>query len=192
MIKALLLSKDNFDDFSETEILKKQIEISISWDRIEQGLRENSFWYFLNDKDEYGTRIDMLFKLHASSFGTSNLNPRAKYYPFLVFFNHLKNSSDVEAAIKRIWDGIERLYSEFREWYANLEKYHIVGYLIASGVKIDEIFKLTRNKRKSEAIQSIIDRTESIIGPHDLEAISDISYDDSRDKPKIKKTFTSF
>src|SRR5699024_8945403 len=134
----------------EDEIFKKQIEISISWDRIEQGLRDNSFWYFLNDSDEYGTRIDMLFKLQASSFDKDNLNSRAKYYPFLVFSNHLKKSNNIEEAVKEVWDGIERLYSEFREWYLDLNKYHIIGYLISSGVGIEEIFTLTRNKRKSE------------------------------------------
>ena len=182
LIKALLLSKDNFVDLSEDEILKKQIEMSISWDRIEQGLHDNSFWYFLNDSDEYGTRIDMLFKLHALSFDNTNLNPKAKYYSFLVFSNYLKNSSDFENAVKEIWDGIERLYSEFREWYSDLDKYHIIGYLIESGVKIDDIFKLTRNKRKSAVKQAIIEKTENTIGYHDKETISKIASIYSSDK----------
>lgn len=192
LIKALLLSKDNFVDLSEDEILKKQIEMSISWDRIEQGLHDNSFWYFLNDSDEYGTRIDMLFKFHALSFDNTNLNPKAKYYSFLVFSNYLKNSSDFENAVKEIWDGIERLYSEFREWYSDLDKYHIIGYLIESGVKIDDIFKLTRNKRKSAVKQAIIEKTENTIGYHDKETISKISYDNSNDRKKIKKLLLLF
>ena len=42
LIKALLMSKENF----ERGINKRQIEISTAWDRIEQGLRDNSFWVF--------------------------------------------------------------------------------------------------------------------------------------------------
>lgn len=134
----------------------------------------------------------MLFKLHALSFDNTNLNPKAKYYSFLVFSNYLKNSSDFENAVKEIWDGIERLYSEFREWYSDLDKYHIIGYLIESGVKIDDIFKLTRNKRKSAVKQSIIEKTENTIGYHDKETISKISYDNSNDRKKIKKLLLLF
>src|SRR5690554_2645571 len=46
LIKALLLNKDNFSG----DIYKHQTEISVAWDRIEQGLRDNSFWYFLNEE----------------------------------------------------------------------------------------------------------------------------------------------
>ena len=48
LIKALLLNKDNFS----TDINKRQTEISVAWDRIEQGLRNDSFWYFLNEENK--------------------------------------------------------------------------------------------------------------------------------------------
>jgi uncharacterized protein with ParB-like and HNH nuclease domain len=64
LIKALLLNKDNFNEDS----YKRQTEISIAWDRIEQGLHDDSFWYFLNEKEQSGTRIDMLFELLAEEY----------------------------------------------------------------------------------------------------------------------------
>lgn len=48
LIKALLLNKDNF----VTDINKRQTEISIAWDRIEQGLREDSFGTSLMKKNK--------------------------------------------------------------------------------------------------------------------------------------------
>lgn len=196
LIKALLLNKDNFQSSSVQEVIKKQIEISISWDRIEQGLRDDSFWYFLNDSDDYGTRIDMLFKLLAEDsldeLDEVGLNSKAKYFPFLVFSNLLQDRYDKEKAVEKIWDRIEKLYSEFREWYRDLEKFHIIGYLIASGIRIEEIFELTRHKRKSAVIQEIISKAENIIGDRDKESLERLSYDDSRDKKKIKKLLLMF
>ena len=61
LIKALLLNRDNFSE----DINKRQTEISVAWDRIEQGLRDDSFWFFLNEKEQSVTRIDMLFELLA-------------------------------------------------------------------------------------------------------------------------------
>lgn len=62
LIKALLLNKDNF----KSNINKNQVEISVAWDRIEQSLQNNSFWYFLNEEEQSGTRIDMIFELLAN------------------------------------------------------------------------------------------------------------------------------
>ena len=61
LIKALIMNKENFSKDSE----KKQTEISISWDRIEQSLQDEAFWYFLSKKGQYKTRIDMIFDLIA-------------------------------------------------------------------------------------------------------------------------------
>lgn len=171
LIKALLLNKDNFHN----DISKRQVEISLAWDRIEQGLRDDSFWYFLNEKEQSGTRIDMLFELLANEKNTNLPIPIAKnqnYFPFLVFSESLKISSDKEVFVKELWVEIEKLYAEFQEWYSDLNKYHIIGYLIASGVKVSDIFILTRGKRKSAVMKSLLQKTKSVTGRYDLWSIS--------------------
>lgn len=156
LIKALLLNKDNFD----TDANKRQTEISIAWDRIEQGLRDDSFWYFLNEKEQSGTRIDMLFDLLAKDYNTNAKNPistNQNYFPFLVFSATLKNAKGSETEfINALWGDVEKLYAEFRDWYNDLNKYHIIGYLIATGTTITEIFSLTRGKRKSEVATALL------------------------------------
>jgi len=37
-----IIFKDNFSK----DIYKRQAEISVAWDRIEQNLRDDSFWFF--------------------------------------------------------------------------------------------------------------------------------------------------
>lgn len=156
LIKALLLNKDNFD----TSANKRQTEISLAWDRIEQGLRDDSFWYFLNEKEQSGTRIDMLFDLLAKDYNNNTKNPIStsqNYFPFLVFSAALKNAKGSETDfVNYLWSDVEKLYAEFRDWYNDLNKYHIIGYLIATGTTITEIFSLTRGKRKSEVATALL------------------------------------
>lgn len=193
LIKALILNKDNFTE----DMSKRQIEISLAWDKIEQGLRDDSFWYFLNEKEHSGTRIDMLFELLANEFNAVSPNPidsEQNYFPFLVFsaaLNELDDKKEKEEFIKHLWRKVEKLYAEFRDWYSDLNKYHIIGYLIATGVKISEIFTLTREKRKSAVTKDLLDRARKTIpGKIDESALSDITY--GRDNPKIKKMLLLF
>lgn len=188
LIKALLLNKDNFS----ADINKRQTEISVAWDRIEQGLRDDSFWYFLNEKEQSGTRIDMLFELLANEQNAKFPTPihtKQNYFPFLVFSAVLNSALNKEDFVKALWDEVEKLYAEFRDWYADLNKHHIIGYLISSGVKIAEIFAITRGKRKSAVMKALLGKAKVVTGKYDL---SNLSYDTSSDRQKIRKLLLLF
>ncbi len=188
LIKALLLNKSNFS----TDINKRQTEISVAWDRIEQSLRDDSFWYFLNEKEQSGTRIDMLFELLANEQNAKLPSPipiNQNYFPFLVFSAALNITQDSETFVKALWSEVEKLYAEIRDWYADLNKYHIIGYLISSGVKISEIFALTRGKRKSDVMKALLEKAERVTGKYDLSAIT---YDNAKERVKIRKLLLLF
>ena len=189
LIKALLLNKDNFSN----DIYKRQTEISVAWDRIEQGLRDDSFWYFLNEKERSGTRIDLLFELLASEKNAKLTNPidtKQNYFSFLVFSTMMKETPYKEEFVKTLWDDVEKLYAEFRDWYADLDKYHIIGYLISSGVNISDILKLTRGKRKSDIMKALIDKAKDVTGKYD--DLPNISYDTPSDRRRIRKLLLLF
>jgi len=189
LIKALLLNKDNFGADPDN----RQIEMSLAWDRIEQGLHDNSFWYFLNEQEQSGTRIDLIFELLANEMNLllpTTIPLDQNYYPFLVFSNALYAADDKETFVKELWGDVEKLFSEFCEWYTDLEKYHIIGYLIATGVKIADIFILTRNKRKSEAIKSLLDRARKTTSKIDKDSLEKISY--GADNQRIRKLLLLF
>ncbi len=189
LIKALLLNKDNFSN----DINNRQTEISIAWDRIEQGLRDDSFWYFLNEKEQSGTRIDMLFELLANEYNaklSTKIPVNQKYFPFSVFSASLNASTDKEGFVKALWGEVEKLYADFREWYADLEKYHIIGYLIATGVKIADVFALTRGKRKSTVMKDLLEKVRRVTGKTDKDALNKISY--GTDNQRIRKLLLLF
>jgi len=178
LIKALLLNKDNFS--TNTDIHKRQIEISIAWDKIEQGLRDDSFWYFLNEKEQSGTRIDMLFELLANQYNKELpdlVSANQNYFSFLVFLARMKTADNKEELVKTLWDEVEKLYAEFHDWYNDLNKYHIIGYLISSGVEIADIFMLTRNKRKGSVIKALLEKAKMATGRYDQ--LSTIAYENN-------------
>lgn len=184
LIKALLLNKDNF---SADTYKRRQIEMSVAWDRIEQGLRDDSFWYFLNEKEQSDTRIDMLFDLLANEQNaelTTPIDTKQNYFPFFVFSTVLNSDSNKEDFVMSLWDKVEKLYAEFHDWYSDLDKYHILGYLISSGVKIAEIFALTRGKRKRAVMKALLEKAKLVTGEYEL---VNISYDNSNDRKKIRK-----
>lgn len=181
LIKALMLSKDNFEgkDLSVEDVNKRQIEISLSWDRIEQGLQNDSLWYFLNQTEHDGTRIDMLFELLAKEQNKTLENPinlNEKLFPFLVFLVALKNSADKMEYIENLWQKVEKLYAEFFDWYDDLNKYHLIGYLIAAGVSVAEIFNLTRGKRKSKIQADLLVRARKTVGSTGIKELEKVAY----------------
>jgi hypothetical protein len=182
LIKALLFNKDNFSENRN----KRQAEISLAWDRIEQGLHEDSFWCFLNKPEQSGTRIDVLFELLAKDYNIKRklqILANQNYFSFLVFLAVINMEADKEQFVMRLWGEVEKLYSEFRDWYADLDKYHIIGYLIAAGVNIDEIFNITNGKRKSAITKDLLDRARRTIpGGLDKDTLVSCQYDYNREK----------
>ncbi|MDV0445755.1 hypothetical protein MmiAt1_13500 [Methanimicrococcus sp. At1] len=185
LIKALLLNRDNFTEKN----VNTQIEISRSWDRIEQGLYNDSFWYFLNENDPNGTRIDMLFEVLAERQNDKSNNPILKqnYFAFLVFSSILNETNDKAQFVEKLWEEVEKLYFEFQDWYDDLDKYHIIGYLVASGIRVSEILNLTKGKRKSDGKKELLNKTKHTLEKY--EPLSEISYEDKNVVKKILLLF---
>lgn len=181
LIKALLMSKENFP--SGYDINKRQIEISTTWDNIEHGLRDSLFWYFLNQTENSGTRIDMLFELLADEYNTEHANKIQKatndYYSFLVFAEKQKNE---ENFVDNVWNDVNALYSELRSWYEDLDKYHIIGFLISCGITIQAIRRETRGLRKSHVHKKLIELTQKAVGTIEWDALEYTGRSDNKNK----------
>lgn len=177
LIKALLLNKDNF----ESDIYKRQIEISLAWDRIEQGLHKDSFWYFLNEAERSGTRIDLLFDMLAEDYNKElpvSQEKGQENFPFLVFYAALEGAENRQQFVAGLWSKVERLNDDLWEWYEDLDRYHIIGYLISTGTSISRIRSLTSGKRKSDVTKALL--KEAWIKYEDLEKLSLDAYESKR------------
>lgn len=182
LIKALLMDRSHFKN-DENYVYKKKLEISVEWDRIEQGLQNESLWCFLNEPKTSGTRIDLIFNLLKEKYrGDFVVDEGQSYSTFLIFDNALKNyDSDKEKFVYKLWGDVKAIYSAFCNWYADLNKYHIIGYLISTGISIKEIFKLVGGKRKSEAIKLLIAKTHDGLKLKNFD-LKQLNYDDNKTK----------
>lgn len=159
LIKALFLKQDNFTQNGavlrqENEIYKRQLEISSEWDRIEQSLREDHFWMFLTNDEAYDTRIDFIFNLLAKEKNSSLQEPirdiNNKYFPFLVFDKYFKEEKgqSTEKLLDDLWEQTCRYHAIFKEWYRDNKLYHLIGYLVATGVAARRIKDETVGMKK--------------------------------------------
>lgn len=189
LIKALIFNKDNFAKNAERELQ----ELSLSWDRIERDLQKDTLWYFLTEDDsrEYETRIDLIFDLLSSKYNeklpeamriTVPVSPLHYNRTFLIFYAAYKNAPDKGKFVSDLWDEVTKTYERFMEWYYDLNKYHIIGFLINSGTKIDRIFQLSDGKRKSEIYSSLVEETKAHIKLESIDRLKQMTYDDSKKK----------
>lgn len=124
LIKAYFIN--NLKD-SNLDIQKlQQNELATEWDYIEKELHDPRFWYFLNndiDKDRYETRIDFLFEILVEP------PPKGsdKLYTYRKFTQSAKTGLD--------WNNVRLCFYQLHEWYEDNDYYHMIGYLIYTGIK---------------------------------------------------------
>ena len=126
LIKALFLNVRNFPkECSENEIITKQIEISKEWDEIEYALQNDEFFKFLT-KNDYPTRIELLFEILSGVKSTES-----DRYAIYRYFAEKAKEKD---GLSHIWTDIKKIFLTFKFWFKNSEYYHLVGFLVASGI----------------------------------------------------------
>jgi hypothetical protein len=147
LIKALFLSSDNFENIPN-QVRIKQIEIANEWDQIEYALQHDNLWGFLNKgENNLSSRIEFIFDLMSEDSDRTD-----DYHTFRHFNNKFKNKHQAEI----IWKEVKDFFMTFNEWFNNRELYHLIGYLITIGVKIEVIKKDGIGKSKSEFREHII------------------------------------
>lgn len=143
LIKALFIidiEKSN-DPWDLRDFKKKKL--ASEWDTIENELHNNTFWYFINNTTEqdYPTRIGKLFDIHCKKKkGESELY---SYYQYSKGKDKQGKNLD--------WKKIKQIYQRLKEWYEDVENYHLIGFIInANFMTLDEIIAKTEGKTKLE------------------------------------------
>ncbi|SCY40920.1 Uncharacterized conserved protein, contains ParB-like and HNH nuclease domains [Nonlabens sp. Hel1_33_55] len=128
LIRALLLSRIKYG-FSDREAIMRQAEISSEWHRIESELRQEEFWYFLNNESllDTSSAIEFIFKIIAK-------DNAKKYSTYLWFEKKIK--ADTPEQEKRnaeeLWDLTKEYFGKLKHWYQDDELYHHLGFILAS------------------------------------------------------------
>lgn len=145
LVKALFLREE-----AAGETSGRQEEIALQWDVMEHALRDSSLWAFLTKPNSanYSTRIDLILDL----ISEKPANSKEAYYTFFHFDKQIRDrrAEGRSNVLLEVWNEIYRVYLTLREWHADHEFYHKIGYLINSGsnslVDIYKLWKGTGNE----------------------------------------------
>lgn len=126
LIRALLLSKIKFG-LSDREAILRQAEISAEWHRIELALRNEDFWYFLNDNPlkETSSTIEFIFKIIAE-------DSAEKYSTYMWFEKQIKAETpeqERDSALE-LWRTTKEYFGKLKYWFQNDDLYHHLGFLL--------------------------------------------------------------
>lgn len=131
LIKAFILKGDNRSDSNH---LRRQLEIAREWDEIEQGLRNPNLWAFIfGNKPMPDICIGQLFVV------ALGLEDEKKPKIYDIVERKLEEKKDY---LEGLWQRVKDLYSMIIDWYHNHKTYHYIGYLTQMGVKVQSICAL--------------------------------------------------
>ncbi len=155
LIKALFFINEN-QTIDERD--KHQQKLAYEWENIENSLQDKSFWFFLNKSESTkSTNIEFIFDLIADKykrFAKIKVNKDIdQYYTFYIFNDLITNNQKTKMDL---WDEIKVYFRTFEEWYHNNQYYHLIGYLVHTGTKIEEIKSLAENNKKSTFANELI------------------------------------
>lgn len=141
LIRALFLRRAADEDKEPGLALR----IAHEWDQLEKALQHDAFWYFLSNNSAPGhNRIGLIFELVASD-GMSDLLKQDAYGVFHFFNERLEAGS-----ADREWLAVKQTFMALEEWYEDRELFHVVGFLIHQGVRIDDLLKAATTQPKGE------------------------------------------
>lgn len=142
LIKALFILEAQNKHSKEIAKLKAT-ELATEWDQIETKLHDDLFWFFICDNKQYNnaaTRIDFIIDL----VNNRNSKKHDNLYSYRIYENKFKEEQDLD------WKAIKKTFNKLLEWYDNKKVYHLVGFLIVSGLKkLSAIIALSKNKSKA-------------------------------------------
>ena len=169
LFKAMLLNDEN----ARTEEEHRELEqISFEWDKIEQSLRNDEFWFFIsNNKSEERTRIDYILEVYARSLKVAKEYDILKdRYSFLVVQEKLKKEANGFDGIRKVWRDIVHVHDKLYSWYQDNELYHNIGFLVACEGRrrsaaaeiIVDLYRATKDKDKDEVKRYVKDKIQKI------------------------------
>lgn len=187
LIKGLFLQKRNF----AADKAGEQMKLAMQWEIIENKLHQNDFWNFLSSSVDADNRIELLFTLlYLSDHPGSKDSDIKDSDLFRHYYDLLTVDDDKENVIGAEWNRVLKLFSILEGWYEDPILYNTVGFLIHSGVKLNEIISLNQsidaNSDKHELEEKLRELIAKQLPSEDDVKNNDIQYNYHSDKRKIR------
>jgi len=176
----------------QREIDRQRIQMGQDWDRIEVTLGQPAFWNFIcQEPESYITKIEYLFDILKDKKIDDEHD-----YTFNCYYQEINESTD-NGIVKTLWKQISDLFQTFSDWYSDKDCYHLIGFLITSGVGIKTILQAryidgTQNLKSKglfkKALMEMAKQTVSAIKLDDEELFTHYS----NKKQEIRKVLLLF
>ncbi|WP_454804243.1 DUF262 domain-containing protein [Mucilaginibacter phyllosphaerae] len=202
LIKALFLQERDFK--TDNQIAKlRRLEIAGEWDRIENKLQDEDFWWFINKNENTApTRIEFILDLlcKVAKEEDEDLEKRIgndRYATFRFFYEKIGKAVTFDQ-LRSEWDGIKDHFLLFEEWYSNPVWYHYIGFLIYFDEEITDLYKLTKDPGETkEGITGILEgqvkaQLKDVDWETDIKGDTYINLTYPADRNLIRKTLLLF
>ncbi len=148
LIKALFLIA-----LTDTSTQREWV-VAQQWDKIENELEEDEFWYFITANTPPATPIDYIFSL--SEVVKKQENYQGEYPIFNAYYNVYKNAENKKQWLETQWNEVRNNFLTLKEWFKDFEYYHLVGALIHLGYNINTIFDLKLQSNSKTAFKEAL------------------------------------
>lgn len=179
LVKALFLKDNNFSGMNADALCLKQLEMAGEWDRIEQTLHDNSFWFFINPEPEDArfncTRIDFLLEMilrcekndkKEFKYDIENELKQNDYFIFSTYSEYI-----AKEGWENQWRSIQKFFRIMKAWYDDRGLYHYVGYLMnlkgSDKMKMLQELLYEAEKPKDKFLFALIERCQHSLGIDD-------------------------
>lgn len=170
LIKALFLQKRNLED-DNLEI--SQGNIALEWERIENELHQDDFWYFLSNENKIpSNRIELLLRLNKGVFEID------KNKLFRSYYEIFSGKESLTEIVKKEWKSVVSVFRTLEDWYIDPIKYNLIGFLTHAGTPLQEIYK---NYESATSQEDFISKLEKMIK---IKKIVELNY--SKDRNQIR------
>ena len=150
-------------------------------DAIKHISEEDSVAHFINSSLSKAN-ID---QVKADIMAGKTADERDAYFTFFHFDELRKKQS-----LQDVWQDIQRTFLTFCEWFDDHDYYHKIGYLIASGTGLREVFELSKGMTKTEFRSKLDDRIAGSVKI--AKDYCDLSYENDRDRNDLKRLLLLF
>ena len=148
LIKALFLIA-----LTDTSTQREWV-VAQQWDKIENELEEDEFWYFITANTPPATPIDYIFSL--SEVVKKQENYQGEYPIFNAYYNVYKNAENKKQWVETQWNEVRNNFLTLKEWFKDFEYYHLVGALIHLEYNINTIFDLKLQSNSKTAFKEAL------------------------------------
>lgn len=128
---------------------ERLVEVASQWDAVERDLRAPEAWAFISGvSEDQPSHIDIVLDSLAGI-------ERDRTTPPYATFETLRPR--IEADPINFWNEVLGVHSKVLGWYADLETYHRVGYLVSRGWHLGRVLELSRDRTRSQFRENVIE-----------------------------------